>query len=58
MSLIPGVVPIIPITKEWFAYNQTLTRTMIPLAPAFAISIHKSQGMTLDHIIIDIGDKE
>ena len=31
---------------------------MIPLIPAYAVSIHKSQGMSLDQITINLGEKE
>ena len=35
--------------------NETISRNQIPLALAYAITIHKSQGSTLDSAYIDIG---
>ena len=33
-----------------------LVRTQIPLAPAWAMTIHKSQGLTLDRAIVDLSN--
>ncbi|KAM7196567.1 putative ATP-dependent dna helicase pif1 [Rhypophila sp. PSN 637] len=31
-----------------------LSRTQVPLAPAWALTVHKAQGMTLDRVIVDL----
>ena len=31
---------------------------MIPLMPAYAVTIHKAQGMSLDKVIINLGKDE
>jgi ATP-dependent DNA helicase PIF1 len=36
--------------------DETITFEYMPIKVAYAISIHKSQGMTLDYILIDLGD--
>ncbi|OHE99483.1 ATP-dependent DNA helicase PIF1 [Colletotrichum orchidophilum] len=36
-------------------FYSMLSRVQIPLAPGWAMTIHKSQGMTLDRVIVDLG---
>ncbi|KAJ5064036.1 hypothetical protein J3E74DRAFT_309206, partial [Bipolaris maydis] len=33
-----------------------LSRTQIPLIAGYAITVHKSQGMTLDRVIVNLRD--
>lgn len=55
---IEKVVPIVPVTRNWWQNKTMCTRRAIPLEPAYAITIHSSQGMTLGHVIIDLGTHE
>ena len=51
-------VPIIPISRTWYESNKTCERIMLPLNLGYGITIHKSQGQSMDKVIIDIGKKE
>ena len=52
------VVPIPPVIHRWFQRKKECSRTMIPLVPAYAVTIHKAQGMSLDKVMINLGEKE
>ena len=51
-------VPITPIRREWFEGGKVCERWMLPLNLGYGITIHKSQGMSMDKVIIDIGNRE
>ena len=46
----PNIVPITPVIRG--------NRKQIPLKMAWALTIHKSQGLTLERASIDIGNRE
>ncbi|CAB4412397.1 unnamed protein product [Rhizophagus irregularis] len=53
------VVPIVPIKRSWKGKSGMIcSRQQVPLCLAWAITMHKSQGLTLSKAKIDIGSKE
>lgn len=57
-TLADGTVPIAPIRHSWSASGSNCSRLQLPLKLAWAVTIHKAQGLTLDKVTIDVGKKE
>lgn len=51
-------VPIFKITRSWKLGNATRIRKHFPLVLAYSLTLHKSQGLTLDKAVISIGKSE
>ena len=49
-----GCVGIVPVKRTWTCGKFTITRTMIPLRLAWGITVHKSQGLTLPCVVVDL----
>lgn len=50
------ILDIPPHIFEYEDYDVILTRRQFPLTLSYAISIHKSQGSTIDKMIVDLGN--
>jgi len=53
-----GTVPIIPLHCCCSSSGGQRSHLQLPLKLAWAVTIHKSQGLTLNKVVINVGKKE
>ncbi|KAI1783638.1 hypothetical protein LXA43DRAFT_850307, partial [Ganoderma leucocontextum] len=52
------IVPITPIKTTFEAKGKSVSRTQLPLRLAWAVTVHKSQGLTIARARIGLGRTE
>ena len=56
-TLQDGTVPITPLRRTWSNSGVQCSHLQLPLKLAWAVTIHKYQGLTLNKVVIDVGKK-
>ena len=57
-TLTDSSLPIIPLCPTWSSAGRSCSWLQLPLKLAWAVTIHKAQGLTPSKVVIDVGKKE
>lgn len=53
-----AVIPILPVQTDFFRANEACSRTQFPLVVSYAITVHKSQSITVDKVVTDLSSRD
>jgi ATP-dependent DNA helicase PIF1 len=54
----PGIIPVFPIKRLFDYKGVSCSRMQYPLRLAYAITVHKSQGLTLSQVVLNLRQRE
>ena len=52
------VIPILPVKTEFVKGSETCSRTQFPLHISYAITVYKSQSITIDQAVINLSERD
>ena len=53
-----GCVSVTPIQRTWYENGRLCSRLQVPLRLAWALTVHKCQGLTIAKAVINLGQRE